>query len=342
MSCLQLKTDAHERRTLDTARPGPWQVQAARDRPRVQYGYADRRRRYQHTVNQAAAATDAQRCANLARVRARYVTQKMEMQEDANKTHSCGHTRGKTRAAPQAATGTLEPRKRVKDHDARHKQCIERRVHVAGVHAAESASVVAVEPKNCTRSRATSICCPSLFLGDAFRSKVELNRTNANQRWIFDLIRGEFAPNELVFLNEADWILVQGNSHSVYETRYLVIFKDTSLQTIRDLRQVHLPMLSDMWRKVTRFVSTRHGTDAAFQQYFHYLPSVFQLHMHVCSSGPLDVNRTQRLSCVMRNIRAVDTWYRDALILFAAPRTTRSSPAISTDRGADKHVRVCI
>jgi hypothetical protein len=44
----------------------------------------------------------------------------------------------------------------------------------------------------------------------------------------------------------------------------------------------------------------------------------------------------------MRNIRAVDTWYRDALILFAAPRAPRPSPAILPDRAADKHVRLCI
>jgi hypothetical protein len=179
-------------------------------------------------------------------------------------------------------------------------------------------------------------------LGDAFRSKVETNRANASQRWIFDLIRGEFAPSELVFLNEAEWMLVQGKAHTLYETRYLVIFKDTELHTIRDLRQTHLPMLMDIWRKVTLFIATRHGADAAFKQYFHYLPSVFQLHMHVCSSSALDVNRTQRLSCVVRNIRAVDTWYRDALILFTAPRATRPSTAILPDRAADKHVRVCI
>jgi hypothetical protein len=63
------------------------------------------------------------------------------------------------------------------------------------------------------------------------------------------------------------------------------------------------------------------------------------------------MNRTQPLSCVMRNIEARDTWYRDALIFFSPARATRSNAPASVSanmapvcahRGTDKHDRVCI
>jgi hypothetical protein len=205
----------------------------------------------------------------------------------------------------------------------------------------------------CLRARPSSICCPELFFCDAFRNKIEANRAHANQQWIFDLIRGEFAANEFVFVDEPDWILVQGNSHVSQELRYLVIFKDKALHTIRDLRQRHLAMLRAMWVKVSRFVRARHAHHAAFRYYFHYMPSVFQLHLHVCCNVAADMNRTQPLSCVMRNIEARDTWYRDALIFFSPARATRSSTItagpvsaniapVCALRGTDKHDRLCI
>jgi len=203
----------------------------------------------------------------------------------------------------------------------------------------------------CLRARPSSICSPDLFFCDAFRNKIEANRAHANQQWIFDLIRGEFAANEFVFVDEPDWVLVQGNSHVSQEVRYLVIFKDKALHTIRDLRQQHLAMLRAMWLKVSRFVRARHTNHAAFRYYFHYMPSVFQLHLHVCCNVTTDMNRTQPLSCVMRNVEARDTWYRDALIFFSPARATRSNAAapvsanmapVCAHRGTDKHDRVCI
>jgi hypothetical protein len=211
-----------------------------------------------------------------------------------------------------------------------------------------------------TKTRACSICCPESFFCDAFANKITANRAHANQQWIFDLIRGEFAPNEFVFVDEPGWMLVQGNSHLSQDVRYLVIFKDTTLHTIRDLRQHHLAMLREVREKVVAFLRTRHAHHASFRYYFHYMPSVFQLHLHVCCNGTADMNRTQPLSCVMRNIEARDTWYRDALILFSPARATRSTAStpvsasqiyttrssnmarLCVDRAVDKQRGLCI
>jgi len=184
--------------------------------------------------------------------------------------------------------------------------------------AAEADAVVCVSP---ARVRQSSICCPSDFFCAEFARRIEANRTHEKQRWIFDLIAGHDSPKEEIFKNSTDWMLVRGNSYTPPDVRYLVIFKDLRLHTIRDLRQVHLKMLDDMRKAVLQFLKKKHADNYTdFRLYFHYLPSVFQLHLHVCGVAAADSSRTQMLACVMRNIQRNDTWYKDALILFSQPR----------------------
>jgi len=207
-----------------------------------------------------------------------------------------------------------------------------------------------VESADASKKGRMHICCPEMFFCDEFMAKIQLNREHERQRWIFELIAGRVAAKETVFLEDPAWLLVEGNAYSGQSRRYLVIFKDLTLHTIRDLRQRHVPMLRGVQRKVRAFLATRHGPDEAFRLYFHYLPSVFQLHLHVCSSVPVDPNRRQYLSGVIRNIESVDTWYRDALMLFASSRLPREprerSPAArrrssSSDRVWAKRRQTC-
>lgn len=184
------------------------------------------------------------------------------------------------------------------------------------------------------------ICCPETFFCDEVSAKIQLNREHERQRWIFDLIGGRISARETVFLDDPSWLLVEGTSYSGQLTRYLVIFKDLELHTIRDLRQRHVPMLLGVQQKVREFLAMRHGPNEAFRLYFHYLPSVFQLHLHVCSGEPLDSYRRQYLAGVIRNIKRVDTWYRDALMLFASSRATRETRECSPERGVALAARV--
>jgi hypothetical protein len=204
-----------------------------------------------------------------------------------------------------------------------------------------------VRPETVHRSRTCGICCPTQFFCDEFLQKIEANRVHENQRWIFDLIDKPQETTEVVFINREDWILVQGSSYTS-DIRYLVVFKDKTLKTIRDLRQKHIPMLKEVECEVLQFLQNKHH-NGDYKMYFHYLPSVFQLHLHVCCSTSGDSIRRQYLHCVMRNILQKDTWYADALILFASPRTSRAQSVhatgnveVSDDVTADKQEDVCI
>lgn len=185
-----------------------------------------------------------------------------------------------------------------------------------------------------------SICSPSEFFCEEFARRVAANRAHERQRWIFDLIAGARAEKEQVFLDREEWMLVLGSAHVATDTRYLVVFKDLGLHTIRDLRRAHVKLLQAVGTEVRAFLQRQDAqTAGGFRLYFHYLPSVFQLHLHVCSdAAAADSARVQLLRDVVRNLKEKDTWYRDALILFAAPRARAAASAVRRvpTPGADK------
>ena len=171
-----------------------------------------------------------------------------------------------------------------------------------------------------SQSRVYSICCPHKFFSTEFVEKITANRSDPKQQWIFDLIRGQATETEVVHLESDEWMLLKSVALSNEANRYIVIFKDLELRTIRDLRQKHLPMLRQMQRQVRRWLARNEPKHGQYRLYFHYMPSVFQLHLHVCCTPPVDPARRQYLPGLIRNIRAVDTWYRDALMLFSSAR----------------------
>jgi hypothetical protein len=169
-----------------------------------------------------------------------------------------------------------------------------------------------------SQSRVYSICCPNKFFSTEFVEKIMSNRSDPKQQWIFNLIKGQVTETEVVYLESDEWMLVRGLPPSDSANRYLAIFKDLELHTIRDLRQRHLPMLRQMQREVRRWLARNEPKHGQYRLYFHYMPSVFQLHLHVCCTPAVDRARRQDLSGLIRNIEALDTWYRDALMLFVS------------------------
>ncbi len=176
---------------------------------------------------------------------------------------------------------------------------------------------------------AWTICSPHEYFGAAFQEKIAGNRTHKAQRWIFDLISGRVGEGETVYIDRAQWMLVLSNKPvaSQSEARYLVVFKDTCLHSIRNLHGRHLELLDEVEAAVCAFLRKRHANHRKFQCYFHYMPSVFQLHMHVCLPRTSDAGRVHPLGLVRRNLGARHNWYRDALILCPAQRPLRSHGA---------------
>jgi hypothetical protein len=98
------------------------------------------------------------------------------------------------------------------------------------------------------------------------------------------------------------------------DVRYLVIFRDTALKTIRDLAQKHVAMLEHVKQTVRAWLAQ--NDPDAYEMYFHFMPSVFQLHLHVRRTASCRQHlRVQPLANVISNLRKTPDHYQNALIL---------------------------
>lgn len=165
------------------------------------------------------------------------------------------------------------------------------------------------------------ICSPHEYFHPTFIEFIRQERLSRSHRWISAIIHGHSGKSEQVFIDRENWCLCLDKHHG-HDTRYLVIFKDESLVTIRDLREKHLPMLEEIQSTVLRWVEAKHRQ--RYFLYFHYMPSVFQLHLHVNSNQQhINGSRAHFLSTVVRNLRQHSEYYKKALILSSWCKTMK-------------------
>jgi hypothetical protein len=174
------------------------------------------------------------------------------------------------------------------------------------------------------------ICSPHDYYGTAFSKFMNGECESRHHRWIYDIING-CSRYEQVFLDRVGWCLCLDKHHGI-DMRYLVVFKDESLKTIRDLREQHATMLEEIRSTVSQWTKSRHRRSYAL--YFHYLPSVFQLHLHVNSNAHIvNKRRAHYLQTVIRNVRLDSEYYKKALILTSWCKTMKRATL------HDKHTR---
>ena len=177
--------------------------------------------------------------------------------------------------------------------------------------------------------RNTSICSPDAYYDPCLQRQLVENRRH--NQWIFDLITTPNCPGETVFHNTPDWLLAR-DLHRGIDNRYLVVFRDQELFCIRDLRARHVAMLRGLLAFLKQWLPAQEPLlHRKYHMYFHYMPSVFQLHMHVSMRKAPDALRAQDAHHIIRNLARTDTWYRDALILCSSTGLAKSQPAASTN-----------
>ena len=156
---------------------------------------------------------------------------------------------------------------------------------------------------------------PDLYFSNKFQKIISNKRDSTSHKWIFDLIGGTINQYEKVYINEKEWILVWDNTTIENDMYYLVIFKDISLQSIRNLGSKHVTLLTKVEHEVHSFLEKKHENHKDFQLFFHYMPSFFQLHLHVCTRHTRDPVCQYPIATVIQNLTRQDNWYRDDLFL---------------------------
>lgn len=176
-------------------------------------------------------------------------------------------------------------------------------------------------------TRPTSICSPETYYDTEIHSRMLQRRHHVDHKWIFDLLAGQ-AKDEEIFVDNKQWMLCR-DRHIGPEDRYLVVFKDTSLYTLRELNSTHLPMLVQVQNACRQFLRETYQNDAytkhTWRLYFNYMPSVMQLHLHVARFTSHCSTRIQPLGCVIRNIRENPAYYASALIMMCSNKPAEHS-----------------
>jgi diadenosine tetraphosphate (Ap4A) HIT family hydrolase len=166
------------------------------------------------------------------------------------------------------------------------------------------------EPVPCARH---TICAPETYYDAGFQKLLLENRRQ--NKWIFDLMDVPNCPGEKVYHSTDEWLLAR-DLHKGTDNRYLVVFKDKELFSIRELRARHIDTLKAIVAFLAKWLPEQEPVHhQKYSMYFHYMPSVFQLHMHVSMRKSLESFRAHHMHHVLRNLASRDAWYRDALIL---------------------------
>ena len=166
-------------------------------------------------------------------------------------------------------------------------------------------------------TKEVAVCTPGEYYSEKMQNFIEASCAHEEKQWVYKILNNTYnTQTETVFLRDENWVLCQ-NVHPGTDKRYLVIFTDCSLRTIRDLRAKHVKMLIEAQEKVTEFLKKSHPDQSSkFSFFFHYLPSVFQLHAHVSVRKlTFNVNRRQPFKTVIRNLLRDSEYYKNALFL---------------------------
>ena len=142
------------------------------------------------------------------------------------------------------------------------------------------------------------------------------------KQWIYKIIAGEKEHENVLFRND-DFVILPNTDVNVDPgvLNWLVVFTHKALTSMRSLRGEHIPMLVAVKEQLARCIPLPFETPMI---YFHYPPSVWQLHLHV--TAPCDVLRTPNsmqkvcfLEDVICNLTIDPNYYSKATLSYILP-----------------------
>jgi len=132
--------------------------------------------------------------------------------------------------------------------------------------------------------------------------------------------------------------------HPAEQVHWLAIATEPGLQSLRDLRGSHLPMLRRMLALCRARLREETGVpEEEIMAYVHYPPSVYQLHVHFAypyaQYNHRDVFRIHSLASVINNLEIDPEYYAKARLQVSLARSSAlhqicaSEPAIAPALG---------
>lgn len=161
-------------------------------------------------------------------------------------------------------------------------------------------------------------CTPQHAFSDAMLHYIENQINSPRKKWIYDIIDG-LREQENVLLDTPEFVFLP-DTHAINDGHvynWMAVVKDRSLWTLRNLTGDHVPLLKRVKLLCVEQIMLLTGWKKHnIMAYVHYLPSVFQLHIHFCapygSYTTVDVFKMQPLDMVIKNLEIDSDYYKKA------------------------------
>jgi hypothetical protein len=147
----------------------------------------------------------------------------------------------------------------------------------------------------------------------------QLDVMNTDKEWIYNIIDHKSESSDIIF-EDKNMILIPDYKwdKTLKNLHILAIFKDKSLSSIRDLSSNNIKLLEESIEIGKNIIMDKYGIDNLIV-YFHYRPSVWQLHMHFTN---LDTDnkdsfllpRAHLANTVIQNLKNDSEFYRNAVL----------------------------
>lgn len=139
---------------------------------------------------------------------------------------------------------------------------------------------------------------------------------NIDKQWIFNIIDHKSESEDIIYENN-DVIIIPDYkwNRDNKSLHVLGIYKDKSLFSIRELNNSHIKILEESIKDGKKIIEEKYGFDSNnLIIYFHYYPSVWQLHIHFMNnkyiSESYSLPRAHLASTVIENLKIDSEYYR--------------------------------
>ena len=116
-----------------------------------------------------------------------------------------------------------------------------------------------------------------------YKNKIIPSINKNNTQWVFDIFNGKREQNRIIY-QDNDFVLIpdiKWDGHNMIDLHVLAFFKDPRLQSIRDLTIEDIKLLDRVMKISLENIKKKYNSvENQLKIYFHYKPSVWQLHLH--------------------------------------------------------------